>query len=278
MSPAKRECLHQYADEIAIVGGLCSTRLRHALSIVPRADFLPPGPWVIERLDGTYYHSVDDDRRRVLHSVGVALDPERGLNNGNPANISRLIEAIDPRPGEHVLHVGAGVGYYTAVIAELVGPEGHVVAAEIDPDLNARAADNLKPWPHVALAGDATRLTSLGPLDVVFCSCGAADIPLFWLRALKVGGRMLLPLTGSIQGGPIFLLERLQDPDHFSARMLTAQRYFPCLGTRGAAAEAAVDAAIARSSPQEVSGLWLGEHPPGGQCWLHGSGWCLRRS
>ena len=35
-----------------------------------------------------------------------------------------LIAAAAPQPGEHVVHVGAGVGYYTAILAELVGRYG----------------------------------------------------------------------------------------------------------------------------------------------------------
>jgi len=278
MSPAETESLHRYADEVAVVGGLSAAPLRHALARVPRADFLPPGPWVIERMDGSYYPSEDDDRRRVLHSVGVALDPVRGLNNGNPASVSRLIEAADPQPGETVLHVGAGGGYYSAVLAELVGLQGRIIAAEIDPALHRRAGVNLRPWTQVELNGDALALTDLPQLDVVFCSVGVADLPRAWLTALKPGGRMILPLTGTIQGGPIFLLERLPDLNRFSVRMLTAQRYYPCLGTRGDAAVTAVDDAVTRASPQEVRWLCLDDHAADDQCWLHGEGWCFRRT
>ena len=35
-----------------------------------------------------------------------------------------MIAAAAPRPGEHVVHVGAGVGYFTAILAELVGATG----------------------------------------------------------------------------------------------------------------------------------------------------------
>jgi FkbM family methyltransferase len=37
------------------------------------------------------------------------------------------------RPGMHALDVGANVGYYTALLAQLVGPDGRVVACEPDP-------------------------------------------------------------------------------------------------------------------------------------------------
>jgi len=43
-----------------------------------------------------------------------------------------LIAAAAPRAGEHVVHVGAGVGYYTAILAHMVGGSGRVTAIEFD--------------------------------------------------------------------------------------------------------------------------------------------------
>jgi protein-L-isoaspartate(D-aspartate) O-methyltransferase len=45
--------------------------------------------------------------------------------------------------GDHVVHVGAGTGYYSAILAEMVGRTGRVTAIEIDPLLAARAKENL---------------------------------------------------------------------------------------------------------------------------------------
>ena len=53
----------------------------------------------------------------------IGILPERNLNNGQPSLHAALIAAAAPQPREHVVHVGAGVGYYTSILAELVG--GH---------------------------------------------------------------------------------------------------------------------------------------------------------
>ena len=259
-----------------MLAGLRSTTLRRALTSVHRSLFLPPGPWVIETMDGSYYISDSNDPDLVLHCVGIALDAGRGLNNGNPATVSRLIEAAHPNLGETVLHVGAGAGYYSALMAEMVGPQGHVLAAEIDPQLHPQAQANLASWSQVQVVGDALSLTP-PPLDVLFFSNGVADLPVSLFQAVKPGGRVILPLTGSIQGGPIFLLLRLDDGS-FQSQMVAAQRYYPCLGTRGDAAVAAVDAAIDRSSPHEARRLRLDDHEQGEDCWLHGKGWCFSRT
>ena len=45
------------------------------------------------------------------------------------------LAAADPKPGDHVVHIGIGTGYYTAILAELVGPTGRVTAIEYDASL-----------------------------------------------------------------------------------------------------------------------------------------------
>ena len=259
-----------------MLAGLRSPSLRHALTSIHRSLFLPPGPWIIETMDGSYYTSDSNDPDVVLHCVGIALDAGRGLNNGNPATVSRLIEAAHPNQGETVLHVGSGSGYYSALMAEMVGPQGHVLAAEIDPYLRPLAKANLDTWPQVRVVGDALCLTP-PPLDVLFFSNGVADLPVGLFQAVKPGGRVILPLTGSIQGGPIFLLRRLDDGS-FQSQMVAAQRYYPCLGTRSDAAVAAVDVAIDRASPRDARRLRLDGHDKGDDCWLHGKGWCFSRT
>src|SRR5207237_6424486 len=88
----------------------------------------------------------------------VAVIPERNLNNGQPSFLAALIAGAAPRPGEHAVHVGAGVGYYTAILARLVGRAGRVTAIELDPMLAERAEANLG-QPNVRVVqGDGARV------------------------------------------------------------------------------------------------------------------------
>ena len=43
-----------------------------------------------------------------------------------------LIAAAAPLPGEHAVRIGAGVGYYTAILAHMVGEGGRVTAIEFE--------------------------------------------------------------------------------------------------------------------------------------------------
>ncbi|WP_314962622.1 hypothetical protein [Bradyrhizobium cosmicum] len=57
------------------------------------------------------------------------------LNNGLPSFWARKLEHLDIARGDRVLQVGAGTGYYSAVLAEIVECAGRVTAIETDPML-----------------------------------------------------------------------------------------------------------------------------------------------
>src|ERR1700757_2799568 len=91
-----------------------------AFATVPRERFLGPGPWRIiptKWMDAAYV-TADADPARLYHDVVVAIDETRNLNNGEPGLWARLFDQLDLRPGERVMQVGAGTGYYSAVLAE----------------------------------------------------------------------------------------------------------------------------------------------------------------
>ena len=81
----------------------------------------------------------------------VAIDPVRHLNNGEPGFLAFLIDALELKAGERVAHIGCGTGYYSAILAEVVGKKGRVIAVEIDQKLAARAKRNLSPWRQVSV-------------------------------------------------------------------------------------------------------------------------------
>ena len=89
----------------------------------------------------------------LYQDLVIALDPARGVNNGSPSLHAKLLEALGPKPGEHIVHVGAGAGYYSAILAELVGPTGRVTAVEFDAALAERA--------KTLLSGAATSASSM---------------------------------------------------------------------------------------------------------------------
>ena len=70
----------------------------------------------------------------------------------------------------------AGVGYYTAILAELVGATGRMTAIEYDAELAARATANFAQTPHVRVVhGDGTRVL-FEPADVIYVNAGAISM------------------------------------------------------------------------------------------------------
>jgi protein-L-isoaspartate(D-aspartate) O-methyltransferase len=77
---------------------------------------------------GGYWTTDDDNPSHVYHDVLIALDESRGINNGQPSLWAYLFDQLELAPGERVIHLGCGTGYYTAIIAELVSKAGKVTA------------------------------------------------------------------------------------------------------------------------------------------------------
>src|SRR5688572_2354739 len=108
-----------YAEELRAVSDLQSEALVRAFAKVPREHFFGPGPWQVRSpgIEG-YYATKDADPRRLYHNILVAIDATRHLNNGHPSLLAFLIDSLKLQEREHVVHVGCGTGYYTAIMAE----------------------------------------------------------------------------------------------------------------------------------------------------------------
>jgi len=131
-----------YAAEITRRAGVRDARIEAAFAAVPREDFAGSPPWRVGS-GGFFGLASSNDPARLYEDVLVAIDPERGVNNGQPSLHAQSIAALEPKEGETVVQVGAGAGYYTAILAHLVGASGKVIAYEIEPDIAERAAANL---------------------------------------------------------------------------------------------------------------------------------------
>ena len=98
----------QYAAEIRASASLRSEALARALASVPREHFLGPGPWQIlsPGIDADYRTTPDSDPIHLYRDVLVAIDPNRGLNSGQPSYLAFCIESLELHEGDRVVHVG----------------------------------------------------------------------------------------------------------------------------------------------------------------------------
>ena len=120
-----------------------------------------------------------------------------------------------------MVQIGAGAGYYTAILAELVGPEGRVIAYEIEPDIAERAAANLARYPQVEVRA-RSGVDDLPSADAVYVNAAASHPLRAWLDALKVGGRLVFPLQAAGSSGAMLLITRPERGDAWPARFLSA--------------------------------------------------------
>ncbi|TNC07829.1 methyltransferase domain-containing protein [Methylobacterium terricola] len=197
---------HRNADEVrafharlmAVASGSDDPRLERAFEIVPREAFLGAGPWKI-MVNERYVETPSANPIFVYQNCLVALDAAKGINNGEPFLHARWIGAVAPKKGETLVHIGAGAGYYTALLSMLALPNGRVHAFEIEPALARRAFDNLAPFEGVTVVqGDATELP-LPDCDVIYVNAGVVSPPGRWLKALRPGGRIVFPWRPSKQ-------------------------------------------------------------------------------
>lgn len=101
-----------------------------AFAKIPREQYLGAGPWRIHprQFDRPAYISATADPHHIYHDVLVSIDHDLDINNGLPSLWAYYLDQMDIRPGATVLQVGAGVGYFTAILAELVTDSGRVIA------------------------------------------------------------------------------------------------------------------------------------------------------
>lgn len=273
-----------YAKRVMAVAGLADRRVEAAFEGVPREAFLNRGPWQVVRWNAVtnrsdYVQTPSRDPVYLYDDVVVAIVPERSLNNGQPSFLAMLIAGATPKPGNHAVHIGAGVGYYTAILARLVGRRGRVTAIEFDPSLAERARKNLADERNIrVIQGDGTRVP-FEPADVILVNAGATRPADIWLDSLKEGGRLILPLTAGgypnadIRNGAVFRIAR--HGGEFTAERISGVIIFPCEGMRNAASEAALASAFANGRAGEVTRLYRRDDVPEADCWVRGSGWAL---
>jgi protein-L-isoaspartate(D-aspartate) O-methyltransferase len=208
-----------------------------------------------------------DDPAILYQDMNVALLPALRINNGQPSLHAVCLTQVAPRPSETAIHIGAGTGYYTAIIAELVGPVGRIDAYEINTELADRARANLADRAVVTVHTATAVGAALPPADVIYVSAGATDVPAEWLDALTVGGRLVLPLTPDDGPGFMLLVTRTER-DTYAARSVSPAYFIPCVGVRDDAASRALAAAIAARSPEQIRSLRRDSVPDE-------SAWCI---
>jgi protein-L-isoaspartate(D-aspartate) O-methyltransferase len=284
------ECRRFYAEEIRYAANLSTPALIEAFARVPREKFLGPGPWKIAGADvmggggAIYVPTEDDDPRRVYHNVAIGLDPARNLNNGQPGSLAHWIGALDLKTGDRVFHLGCGVGYFTAILAETIGPSGSVIASEVDAEFAQRARANLASYANVQVhSGDGIALDA-GMCDAMLINAGVTHPQRQWLDHLREGGRIVVPITlaiGNTGLGKGVMVKIVREPagqsglPRFSARVLTFVAIYHCMGGRNPVLEPVLGKAFATGMLMKMKSIRTDEHEATDTCMLHTTDVCI---
>ena len=161
-------------------GLLRSERLRRAMLTVRRDDFIPPGY-----------------RDHAYEEIPLPLPGDQATISC-PHSHPLFYEPLGLDAGHRFLEVGVGSGYGTSLAREVVGPEGLVVAIDIDATTLAFARANLARAGHtdiVLIHGDG----GLGdpehaPYDRICITAACPDVPPPLIEQLAAHGRLIAPL------------------------------------------------------------------------------------
>jgi protein-L-isoaspartate(D-aspartate) O-methyltransferase len=161
-------------------GLLRSERLRRAMLTVRREDFIP-----------SRY------RDHAYEEIPLPLPGERATISC-PHSYPLFYEPLELGEGHRFLEVGVGSGYGTSLAREVVGPEGLVVAIEIDATTLEFAQENLERAGYrdmVLVHGDG----GLGhrehaPYDRICVTAACPEVPPPLMEQLALRGRLIVPL------------------------------------------------------------------------------------
>lgn len=201
------------------------------------------------------------------------------MNNGQPSALARWIDVLELRSGDRVYHLGCGVGYYTAIMAEVVGAGGRVAASEVDAGLAARAAENLAAYANVSVhVGDGAAFDP-GECDAIFINAGVTHPHPLWLQRLSDRGRLVLPLTaaaGSTDAGGAGIVAKITRAGNgFSVRVVTLAGIYSCTSVRDSEMNAALGKALATRAFTKLKSVRTDPHPQEDTCLAHRADVCL---
>ena len=174
-------------DNLIQQGWLKTPRIINAFKKIKREDFLP-------------------EDMKNLAELNEALPIGFGQTISQPLVVAFMLEQLNPQPGNKILDVGSCSGWTSALLSEIVGPKGKVMAIEIIPELKEFGEKNTAKYGFIK-KGIARFICADGSkgypelkqgFDGILASASARDLPLAWKKQLKVKGKIVTPIKSSI--------------------------------------------------------------------------------
>lgn len=170
-------------DHMLQAGVLRSPHIEAAFRAIDRKDFIPP-----ESHPLAYY----DEPIHIGHGQTIS----------QPSTVAFMLELLEPHPGMHVLDVGSGSGWTTALLAHIVGPQGSVLGLERVDELVAFGSNNLAQractQASIRKAGTELGAPKEAPFDRILVSAAARSFPETLVSQLTERGMAVVPVREAI--------------------------------------------------------------------------------
>ncbi len=182
-----------------------SDRVMRAAAKVPRHQFVPA-----------------EVRRYAYQDGPLPIGYDKTISQ--PFIVALMTDLLDIRRRDRVLEIGGGLGYHTALLAEL---SGAVYSIEIIEELAQQAQENLSRQGYDAVEcriGDGSRgWPEHAPFDRILVGAAAEPVPTALLDQLARGGRMVIP-TGAGEAQALTLIVK-HDDGHIETRDILPVRF-----------------------------------------------------
>ena len=205
-------------DKLLNQGYIRTEKVKTAMLKVPREEFIPP--------ENKPYAYADQP-----------IPIGSGQTISAPHMVAMICEKLNLTEGMKVLEIGTGFGYNAAVVAELLGSEGHLFTIERLESLAEQAKDNLERTGYsdkvTVITGDGTLgYPEEAPYDRIYATASAPEIPEPLKEQLKIGGKLILPVGSIDYFQELVCVERIS-ADEFKTRRLGGVVFVPMIGEHG---------------------------------------------
>ncbi len=140
-----------------------------------------------------------------LAELNEAMSIGYGQTISQPLVVAFMLELLQPEFGDKILDIGSGSGWTTALLAQLVGDGGKIIAIERIPELkkfgekNATRYNFIKKGIVQFICTDGTDgFAKAAPFDKILASASGRSISRAWRDQIKIGGRIVAPIDSSI--------------------------------------------------------------------------------
>ena len=168
-------------------GYLKTLEIIEAFKAIDRKDFVP-------------------EEQKSEAYVNAPLPIGFGQTISQPLTVAFMLELLEPKQGEKILDIGAGSGWVSALLAQIVGEQGRIISIERVPELKEMAEKNITKYNFMekgvisVVLGDGSKgYKKEAHYDKIIAAASAQnELPKEWQKQLKIGGRIVAPLGDSI--------------------------------------------------------------------------------